>query len=232
MSSESAYNKRLAPETAMDKVEGLLEHFNLPPKVITFIRGNKRILQVILLIIIVAVVTWSLYGSYIERIKEESATALSLAIKNDPVNQQAALSAVIEEYGSTSSAMWAKVELAHLDMKGGSFDKAANQYNELLKQVKITSPLYPLVVFGKAQALEALKSYSDATVQYDVLKEIKGYEHLAYVGKGRIQEAQGNPDKAIAIYNNFLLAVGDDPTFSQAKGEIDAKIARLKAVSK
>ena len=28
--SESAFNKRLTEETAMDKVEGLLEHFNLP----------------------------------------------------------------------------------------------------------------------------------------------------------------------------------------------------------
>jgi hypothetical protein len=45
----------------------------------------------------------------------------------------------------------------------------------------------------------------------------------------RIEEAQGNIEKAIAIYNNFLLQIGDDPSFSQAKEEINAKIARLSA---
>ncbi len=39
MASESAFNKKLTAETNMDKVEGLLEHFNLPPKVIDFIRS-------------------------------------------------------------------------------------------------------------------------------------------------------------------------------------------------
>ena len=80
MSSENAFNKRLAPETSMDQVEGLLEHFNLPPKVISFIRKNKRRIQGVVGLIIIMVVTWSLYGSYKEKLQEESATALSLAI--------------------------------------------------------------------------------------------------------------------------------------------------------
>jgi hypothetical protein len=61
------------------------------------------------------------------------------------------------------------------------------------------------------------------------LKSLKGFELLAYTGMGRIEEAQGNIEKAIALYNNFLLSMGDDPSFAQAKVEINEKIARLKA---
>lgn len=230
MSSESAFNKRLAPETTMDKVEGLLEHFNLPPKVITFIRANQRKLQFLTAVIIVVVVAWSLYGSYREKIIEEGATALSLALKSDDGTKQSALQRVVEEYSSTNSARWAKVELAHLAMKNGNYTEAVSLYDVILKEVDNSNPLYPLILFGKAQALEAQQIYGEATATYNLLKEEKGYEHLAYMGKGRIEEAQKNYQTAIAVYNNFLLAVGDDPSFSQARVEIEAKIARLNAI--
>jgi hypothetical protein len=61
------------------------------------------------------------------------------------------------------------------------------------------------------------------------LKSLKGFELIAYTSMARIEEAQGNIDQAIAIYNNFLLQMGDDPSFSQAEEEINAKISRLKA---
>ena len=45
----------------------------------------------------------------------------------------------------------------------------------------------------------------------------------------RIEEVQGNTDKAIAVYNNFLLSAGDDPSQAQARVVVEEKIARLKA---
>lgn len=228
MSSESAFDKKLTDESTMDKVEGLLEHFNLPPKVIDFIRANQRIIQVVIGIIVITVVAWSLYGSYRDRITEEAATALSIAMEQSQEGQAEALSAVSEKYASTTSALWARVELAHLDMENSAFSDAAAKYSKIFTELKEKSPLYPLVVYGLAQALESEKKYQDSSVQYDLLKNFKGYEHIGYTGMGRLEEAQGNNDKAIAIYNNFVLTIGDDPSFSQAKVEIDAKIARLK----
>jgi predicted negative regulator of RcsB-dependent stress response len=229
MASESAFDKRLTDETNMDQVEGLLEHFNLPPKVINFIRVNKRLIQLGIAVVVIAVVFWSLYGSYREQIKEEASTALSMALQNDQNLKSEALRGVIDKYSSTSSALWARVELAHIDMKDGSFSDASKKYATILPDVKTSNPLYPLVLFSLAQSLEGDKRFQEAFSQYDILKDIQGYENLAYVGMGRLEEAQGNTDKAISIYNNFILSMGDDPSFTQARSEINGKVARLKA---
>lgn len=230
MSTESAFNKRLTEESTMDQVEGLLEHFNLPPKAIIFIRKNQRIIQVAIAIIIVAVVAWSLYGSYVEKQREKAASALSVAMEETPETRAAALSDVIANYGNTSSAVWAKVELAHLDMGNGQFAGAAEKYKSLVGETDEDTPLKPLLIFGLAQAYEGDMKYTEAEAQYNLLKEFRGFEPIGYIALGRLEESQGNIDKAIAILNNYILTAGDDPAFAQTKSEIDAKIARLKAL--
>lgn len=229
MSSESAFNKRLTNESTMDKVEGLLEHFNLPPKVIDFIRRHQKLIRIIIAVIVIIVVSWSLYGSHIEKVREEAASALSLARQADSASQAEAFKKVYQEYGSTSSALWAKVELAHMAMKDGSFADASTQYTAILGEVEEASPLYPLILFSLAQALEGEKKYQDASGRYDLLKGMKGFEYLAYSGLGRLEEAQDNVDKAIAVYNNFLLTIADDPAFDQARMDVEARVSRLKA---
>lgn len=230
MSTESAFNKRLTKETTMDQVEGLLEHFNLPPKAIAYIRKNQRMIQVVIGIVIVAVVAWSLYSSYAEKQREEAATALSLAVAQDVDTKASVLQDVVNKYGGTSSAVWAEVELAHLDLKNSNFAAAASKYKALVDKTDAKSPLYPLAVFGLAQAYEADKNYQEAGIQYDALKEIEGYAPIGYIGLGRLEEVQGNLDKAIAILNNFVLSVAEDPAFAQSRSEVEAKIARLKAL--
>lgn len=229
MSSESAFNKRLTTESTMDKVEGLLEHLNLPPKVIDFIRAHQKLIRIIIAVIVIIVVSWSLYSSHSERVREEAASALSLARQADPGSQAEAFRNVIKEYGGTSSALWAKVEVAHMAMKGGSFADASAQYGAILAEVKETNPLYPLILFSLAQALEGEKKYQEASDRYDLLKGINGFEYLAYTGLGRLEEAQDNVDRAIAVYNNFLMTIADDPAFAQARIDIETKISRLKA---
>ncbi len=229
MASESAFNKRLTTETTFDKVEGLLEHFNLPPKVISFIRGNLRMFQVGIAVFVAAIVFTSLYGSYRERLREEASSALAKAMQLGKEGQAEALRKVSEDYSSTSSALWAKVDLAHLDMEKGSYLDAVAKYRNIRAEIAVTNPLNPLVLFSLAQALEADKNFSEAAKEYDILKGFKGYENVAYSGMGRLEEAQGNLEKAIAVYNNFLLSMGDDPSFAQIKEQIDGKIARLKA---
>ena len=229
MASESVFDKKLTAETNMDKVEGLLEHLNLPPKAIDFIRLHQRMIQITLAAVVVAVVCWSLYGSYRERITEEAATALSTALAADQAMQPDKLRAVAENYSSTSSALWARIELAHLDMNKGAFGDASKQYEQVLADLKASDPAYPLVLFGLAQSLEADKRLAEAAAQYDLLKSITGYELIGYAGMARLEQEQGNIDTAITILNNFLLFMGDDPVFAQAQQEITAKIARLKA---
>lgn len=230
MAGESAFDKKLSAETSMDKVEGLLEHLNLPPRVIDFIRVNQRLIQLGIAVVVIAVVFWSLYGSYRERITEEASSALAVALQSDQTARADAFRAVADKYGSTSSALWARVELAHLDMEKGLFDEASAQYQAILPDIKSANPLHPLVLFSLAQSLEGAKRNQEAFKQYDLLKDFKGFEQIGYTGMGRIEEALGNNEKAIAIYNNFLLSMDDDPAFSQVQAEINAKIARLKAI--
>jgi len=229
MASESAFNKRLTEETNMDKVEGLLEHLNLPPKAIDFIRKYQRQIQIVLAIIIVVVVSLSLYTSYRKGVVEDAASALSSAMQNKGEEKALSLAQVAQEYGNTTSAQWAKIELAHLDMKEGEYAAAAEKYLVELGNLEESDPLYALVLFGAGQALEAGKEYGSAEEQYGLLKEIEGYEQIGYVGLARVQEVQGNLDKASALYNNFLLNLGDDPSSAQARTDIEARIARLKA---
>jgi predicted negative regulator of RcsB-dependent stress response len=229
MASESAFNKRLTAETTMDKVEGVLEHFNLPPKALAFIRANQKALKIALIVILVAVVSGSLYRSYRQKVQDEAASALANAIRHEPSGQAEALKKVAEKYSSTSSALWAKIELGHLDMKNGAYAEAGDKYRKILAETKEANPLYPLVLFGVAQALEADKKFAEAVSQYDKLKNYKGFEQFGYDGMERIEEMQGNIDKAIAIYNNFLVGIGSDPSLAQAKEQVENKIARLKA---
>jgi len=229
MASDNAFNKRLTAETTMDKVEGLLEHFNLPPKAMTFIRANQKVIKITLIVVIVAVISGSLYKSYHKRVLEDGSSALAVAMQRTGAGQGEALQKIVDEYGSTSSAQWAKIELAHLDMKNGAYGDAGEKYRKVLADLKESNPLYPLVLFGIAQSLEADKKYTEAVSQYDSLKNFKGFEQIAYTGMGRIEEMQGNIDKAIAVYNNFLVSIGDDPSSAQAKEEIQNKVARLKA---
>ncbi len=229
MASESAFNKRLTVETTIDKVEGLLEHFNLPPKAISFIRRHVRIIQIAIAVAIAAIVFVSLYGSYLEKQREEASSALANALKQNIEAQADALNKVIEKYGSTSSALWARVGIAHIDMQNGVFAEAADKYRKILSTVDQNNPLHPLVLFSLAQALEADKKFAESTREYDLLKNFKGFEQIAYSGMGRLEEVQGNTEKAISVYNNFLLSIGDDPSFSQAKEQVEGKVARLKA---
>jgi len=229
MSAESVFNKRLTEETKMDKVEGLLEHFSLPPKVIDFIRKYKRSLVVLLVIIAVAVVSLSLYSSYRKKVVDSAASALSLALQAEGEKKAVSLAAVVDTYGNTSSAQWARIELAHFDMGNEEFASAAVKYENELKLVDDESLLYGMLLFGVGQALEGEKKYAEAVGQYDLLKEVTGYEHIGYAGLARTEEAQGNFEKAFTIYNNYLLNVGDDPSAAQARIEIEERIARLKA---
>jgi len=228
MASESAFNKRLTEETNMDKVEGLLEHFNLPPKAIDFIRNNNRILQLVLVLIIVVVVSLSLYSSYRKGVVEEAASALSSALQNQEEDKAVLLSQVVEKFGNTTSAQWAKIELAHLDMKNGEFAAAAEKYSTELSTLDDADPLKPLLVFATGQAWEAEKKYGSATDQYNILKEIEGYERVGYGSLARIEEMQGNFEKASTIYNNLLITIGDDSSAARVRSDIEARIARLK----
>lgn len=226
---ESVFQKKLAPETTIDKVEGVLEHFNLPPKFIAFVRRHLRLIQVVTILVVVSVVSWSLYSSSRDRTVAKASSALALAMEQDGPTRTNELENVVQQYGSTPSALWARIELAHQQMKTREFAEAGNAYAEILGDLKSAHPLYALVLFGLAQAREAEGNYLEATRHYDALKNLQGYEHIGFTAMARLEEMQGNGQQAIAIYNNLLLAMADNPRFSGMEDEVIARINRIKA---
>lgn len=229
MSAQNVFEKRYVDPKDQSDVEGLLELFNLPPKLIAFLRKNKRAVQIGLAAIIITVVSVSLYGSYREKRIEDAASALTLALKEIGTAQNDPLQAVVDKYKGTASAVWAKVELAHLAMKEKDFAGASKHYSAVHSELKADSPLYALSLYGIAQVEEAQGTTDAAYAAYERLKDIEGYQLTGYTGMARILEARGENEKALGIYGQYLAVIGDDAEAASRKALIEAKIARIKA---
>ncbi len=229
MSGQSAFEKRYVDPKDQSKVEGLLELFNLPPQVITFLKRNKRAIQVVLAVILVAVISGSLYTSYRERKIESAASALALALQEPAGSRTESLQRVSDEYASTPSGVWARVELAHIAMNDKKFPEAAEKYAAINSGLKKENPLFALTLYGLAEAREAQGDTEGAYGAYEQLKSIAGYELTGYTGMARIHEQKGELEKALGIYGQYLAILGDAPEKAGQKAMVEARIARIKA---
>lgn len=231
MSIESAYNKRLGPESAVDKVEAILEHMNVPQPAIQYISRNARVIKWLLILLVVIIISFSLWRSSHQRHIQNAASALAVATSGvEDQQRQEALEKIIEEHGSTSAATWAKVELARLSMTQGNFKDAADRFGALRDEISESNPLYGLLLYGEAQALEGAKDYAESTSLYRELQNIVGYEFIGFYGEGRILEEQGQTERALAIYNDYVVTAGDDPNMAQNKQLMQSRIEQVKAV--
>lgn len=229
MSGESAFEKRYVDPKDRNKLEELLEMFNLPPRAIAFLKTYKRPVQIVLAVVLVVVVSGSLYSSYRERQIEDGASALALALKETGNSQKEALESVAAKYGSTPSALWARIELAHLLMTERKFADAAAAYGAIHGEVKSGNPVYALSLYGMAQAEEAAGNIDGAMARYEELTRVEGYMMLGYTGMGRLYEAKGELEQALGLYGQYLAVLGDNPENSGDRMRIESQIARLKA---
>lgn len=227
MTKPSVFDKKYVEKDKMDDVEGLLEHFNLPPKFIAFVRHNVRVVQGVIAVIVVAVVVGSLYSSYRDDQIKESASALALALEKDGDAQLVALEDVAKNYEGRDAALWANIEIGHVYMAEEKYSQAMNMYTPVLSELKSSNALYPVVLFGIAQALEGDGQYAESFIKYDGLREFTGYKELAYLGMARSWEARDDMEKAILAYNDYLLNLEDKS--SPSKTYVESKIIRLQA---
>jgi predicted negative regulator of RcsB-dependent stress response len=230
MDSESPFDKLHVEPSAKGDLTGLLEQFNLPPNVIKFIRKNLKIINAAIALVVIAILSWSAYDAYRQKKIDTSSSALSVAMKEPEVARPAALQKVIADFADTSSSRWAKVELAHIDMKNGNFKAAVEKYAGIREKIKPQDPLFGLVSFGAAQAEEAGKEYDRAFREYQALSKIEGYQSIGLLGMGRIHEIRGETEKALSVYEQYMTTfVGQDQSAPE-KEFISAKIGRLKAM--
>ncbi len=230
MAERSAFEKIHVPENEKGDLGGVLEQLNLPPGVVTFVRENKRLVQGCIVAVAIIIVAWALYDSHRDKKREDGASALSVAVDIENTQEKIdKLKAVSVEYSGTSSALWAKINTAHEMMKTGQKADALALYEGLLAEFDTSSPLYPLISISLAQGNEIAGNDARAAAEYEKIKQTDGYQGLGYLGLARISEMQGDKQKALEIYEEYLATL-ISVTDQGEKGLIEEKIARLKAI--
>lgn len=228
MAKEDIFDKEWVDERDKNNLEGLLEQFNLPPRVITFVRDNKRLVQAGIGLLIIAVVSWSFYNSYQKNRVEEADSALSVALNLEAGQRLDALADVEKNFAGTDAALWAEIKSAQELATSGKVVEANNVFHELLSNVSGSSSLKSLLTFAAAQSDEALGNYPAALSAYESLKEIDGYQEIGLNGLGRVYEIQGELSKAVEVYQEHLAFLEKMGLVGQ-RALIEEKITRIKA---
>ncbi len=228
MADQSVFDKIHVEERDKADLGGVLEQLNLPPAVVEFVRKNQRTIYIVIGVITAVVVTWALYDSYHDKKIAESSSALAVAQKIEGDDKVAALQGVVDDFAGTAAARWAKIELARHATSKADYTAALQHYQDVQKNIDDTNPLFPLVVFGIAQAEEALSNYDSAIQEYSILKSINGFESIGYTGAARIYEVQGKFDTAVQELEEYLGTLNGDAPESAEKIYISEKISRLK----
>jgi predicted negative regulator of RcsB-dependent stress response len=227
MSAQSLFSKKNIKDQLPSTQKGVMEELNLPPELIAFIRKNTRNLQIILICVVLLVLGWISYDYYSGIQEKKGASLLASSLQNEATEQRTqALEKVIADYGRTSAARWAEIELAHLDYKEGRFEAAAAKYKEVLEKLPVENPLAPLTRLNLAQSYEEAGLSDQAISQYEQLKKAVGFTNQAYLGLGRMYVAKNEPEKARGAYQELLSSLGDtpDPTI---KSQAEAQLALL-----
>ncbi len=229
MAGESPFEKEFVEESAKTDLASVLDQLNLPPAFIEYVRVHQKTIKIVAIIIVIAVITWSLYDSYRTKRVEKSGSALYTGMLNIGEEQKLALDKVVADYKGTPASTWAQVELGHAAMKDEQFSEAAQKYMDVRDSVKITNPIFPLVTYGVARALEAQQKYADASVEYERLKNIEGFKQMGTLGIARILEIQGQKEEALKIYEEYLSLFDGEQQNSADKILIEEKIARIRS---
>ena len=224
MSEQNTYFQQEILNKPLQK-HGLLEELNLPPKAIQFIRRNKRQIIIGLLCSVLAILGWSSLSYYLARQDDRAAALLSEAVGQGAVEQRKVLlQKVLDEYGRTGSAKWAKIEMGHLAFDAQQYDEAIKVYLSVRDDLAKSSPVFPLVQLNLAQAYENKNALPEALAAYKDLAEIKGFAGEAYLAMGRIHELQKAVPQAKEMYGKVLTEETVSPAL---KEKVQAKLDRL-----
>lgn len=183
--------------------QGLLEQFNLPPKMIAFIRRHQRALWATLLTAVALSLAMAGYNAYVDYREQQAASALDAAILA-PRDNALLLEKVVAEYGSTESALWAKVELAEL--AGGEGQRAASiaTLESINSVVRGKSALKPLLLNKLAVLYENEHRLEEALAMYTQLSAWENFSAEAYRALGRVNEQLGHNEQAVIMYGKYL----------------------------
>jgi predicted negative regulator of RcsB-dependent stress response len=227
MAKEDIFEKEYVDEREKNSLEGLLEQLNLPPAAVNFVKENKRLVQAGIAVLVIAVVTWALYGSYRDNQIKKSSEALFAAQELSGQQMLDKLAEVEKDFGGTDAGLWAGINTAQELMKNGKMAEAQQKFNQVRGELTTSSALWPLVTMGIAQSAEAAGDFQRAVDEYGELMDLEGYRDIGFLGSARVRELQGNREQALELYENYLGELGQSAALQKVM--VEEKIARLKA---
>jgi predicted negative regulator of RcsB-dependent stress response len=204
MSQQNPFDLKNIKETAVPQQEGLLEHLNLPPAVISFIRRNQRAIWIVVICVALIVTAVSLYGSYRSHREDQASSALAKAMQSEGQQKKELLDGVVDQYGSTAAGMWGRIELAHMKAGDGDLAGAITDLTEVNDSVSEKNPVAPLLIYELGLLHEKNAQPDQARTYYNKLLAFSGFKAIAYKAMGRVFEDQGNNEQALDMYKKYM----------------------------
>lgn len=190
---------KLQPLTPM----GLLEQFNLPPNVVRFIRRYQQAIWMGISALVILAVAAAVYSTYREHAATKAPSALDAALTAKQDNRRL-LEEVAREYGSTTSGLWARIELGLLDEREGQRQQAIARLAEVNSGRGVPTHLKPMLLTKLSGLHEQEGQFDQAIVLATELAAIEGFAPHAYRTLGRLNEQLGRKEEAAAMYAKYL----------------------------
>jgi len=211
---------------------GLLDQFNLSRKTILFIRRHLWLIWLAVAAILAVILATAGFSTWREYHEEKGAAALNAALAAKQDNRKL-LEQVDQDFRSTASGRWARVELAFLDEKEGQRTQAIDRLTEINANLATGSPLKPLMLTKLATLCENDKQF-DKAVAFNIELAAWGdnFAAQAYQALGRLNEQMGKKDEAAVMYNKFMEVTAVQPGQGMANPMRDMVQARLNQLKK
>jgi predicted negative regulator of RcsB-dependent stress response len=208
--------------------DGLLEELELPPYLIKFIRENAQRLQIAAVCIVILILGWTYYDYHTQNVENAASAALNAALLEDDESSRIELLKNVEkDFSDTESALWSRIEQAHLAARNGSHEDALFLYNDILDDINTDNPIKPLLYYNIGLAYENSGDHDKALKNYLELAGFNGFAAKALIAQGRIHEMKNDRTEALRLYR---LAVENEDTTSQDKQLLQEKIDSLQGV--
>lgn len=128
----------------------------------------------------------------------------------DPATAEKAvkdLKEMIEAYSGYAPARLALLDLGSLSYQLGRYDQAVQAYQRFLEDLRPREESFrPLVLDSLAHALESQGQWEQAAASWEKILTLPGglLKQEAYLGLGRVYQAQGLKDKAAQTYQELI----------------------------
>lgn len=203
MAEHSAFDPNNAHFQPLGPPPGLLEQFNLPPKLIAFIRKNQRSVWVVISLCFAVAIGFAAFTSYQDYRAAKATSALDGALRAKK-DAKLLLEKVAQEFASTPSGVWAKSELALLAAKEGQRPQAIAQFEAIKSTLSARSLLKPLVLVKLGGLYETEGQFDKALSVYTELATQEGFAADAYRSMGRVYEQLKKKAEARTMYEKYL----------------------------